>query len=708
MVSASERRIRKGAGARIRRRWPGGTGTTRRVSAGKDQRVQREGIGFRPTGVQKARGSAARAAPSAWRWGRIGFGRHLLRQPAAHAEGEQIAAAQGDCRGFGGGCAQGRVERGKIGGIGGEAAGLAGGEVEVAMIQIGGVEGERLAGEQVPDWGRGWGRGRGRGGGGEAGGGPDGRLRAIRIEVDECEQRGAAVGVRGAENGEAVTGAGLDERHGGTRAKGGMDGEEGVEAGDGGDLVDGRVPSQGGRAMHVESGCGKPFDTGGDAECPLLGDERGERGAHAGPGFTAGREAVVVVRFGKMDQRSGGFGTGEFGRKLTFERGAIFHLERFRVGPVEVGIGEEQVGDFDFSAEALEEKDRFREGFADASGDIAPNLGGNHIAGVAAEAVDALAAPEQEDIGHERAKPAMGEVEFDEIGPDDAPRARRLEGAVGGASEPFGVVGEERRCPAGVVGRDVEKKTGAAGVDGIRQLAELIDRCGAGVEFGQRRVDVEEIARGEGRAVEAHAGEGGRDGVDGEELDDSEAHRAEDGVEFADQIAEGAGWGDDGVALGEQGAGEFRVAGRVGPVMTGGAELPDKGRVDGVGTGGVGRGDFDDEVVAVGPFRDVRAFGNEARFSGEPADLGEAEGEGVATRAEVAHGDVVPVTRQRGLVGLGGGDDLTAAEGGVAEVGAEYGAAVSGARQREGNGEGVACELEQACTGRRMLLERHG
>ena len=76
--------------------------------------------------------------------------------------------------------------------------------------------------------------------------------------------------------------------------------------------------------------------------------------------------------------------------------------------------------------------------------------------------------------------------------------------------------------------------------------------------------------------------------------------------------------------------------------------------------------------------------------------------------AEVAHGDVVPITRQRRLASLGGGDDFAAAAGGVAEIGAEDGAAVAGAVEVERDRQRVARDLEQAGAGRRMLLKRHG
>ncbi len=487
-----------------------------------------------------------------------------------------------------------------------------------------------------------------------------------------------------------------------------MAGEERVEAGDGGDLVARGVPIQRRRAVDIEFGRREPFDACGDAERPLLGKERGERGAQARPGFTAGGEAVVVVSFGELDQRSARFGADDGGRKFAFKGGAVLHLERLRVGPVEVGGGEEVVGGLDLAAETLEEKDRFGKGLPHAGGDRGPGLGGDHVARITAEAVYALAAPEEKDLGHEGAKASVGEVQLDEIGPDDAPGAGRLKGAIGGAAEPVGVVGEQDRGPAGVIGGDIEEEAGAAGVDGVGQFAELVDRGGAGVEHGKRRVDIEQVTRGKGRAIKPHAGEGGGDGMDREKLDDAKAHHAEDGIEPGDQIAERARGGDDRVVLGEEGSGQLGISGGMGARLAGGTELADKGGVDGVGVGGVGRGDLDGEITAVGPFRDIRACGNEAGLAGKPADLGQRNGEDMSAVAEVAHGDVVPITRQRRLASLGGGNDFAAAAGGVAEIGAEDGAAVAGAGEVERDRQRVARDLEQAGAGRRMLLKRHG
>ena len=103
-------------------------------------------------------------------------------------------------------------------------------------------------------------------------------------------------------------------------------------------------------------------------------------------------------------------------------------------------------------------------------------------------------------------------VQLDEVRPDHAPGARGVEGAVLVPDKPFGMVGEELGGPAGVVDGDVDEEPGAPGMDAVRQFAELLERGGAAVEFGEGGVHVVKIQRGKRAAVAAHSGMGGGDG----------------------------------------------------------------------------------------------------------------------------------------------------------------------------------------------------
>ena len=127
-------------------------------------------------------------------------------------------------------------------------------------------------------------------------------------------------------------------------------------------------------------------------------------------------------------------------------------LEDFGVGPVHAGFIEELFGDGGVAAESFEHKDGFGIFEADFGDDVAPGGCGDFVAGVTAEAVDAAAAPEEEDFGHVAPEVAVGVVEFGEVFPEDAPGTGGFEGVVGGvAGKPFGVVVLEVGGPSGVV-----------------------------------------------------------------------------------------------------------------------------------------------------------------------------------------------------------------------------------------------------------------
>ena len=158
---------------------------------------------------------------------------------------------------------------------------------------------------------------------------------------------------------------------------------------------------------------------------------------------------------------------------------------------------QEVVGDVEFAAEALEHENDIGEDGAHPGGDAFPGGGRDLVAGVAAEAVGAPGAPEEEDLGHGVGHFGAGEVEFDQVLPGDAPGARREEFAGWGAAEPFRVVGLESGGPAGVVGGDVKEKACAAGVDGVGQFGELVEGGGGLVELGEGGIDVEVVAAGE-------------------------------------------------------------------------------------------------------------------------------------------------------------------------------------------------------------------
>ena len=222
--------------------------------------------------------------------------------------------------------------------------------------------------------------------------------------------------------------------------------------------------------------------------------------------------------------------------------------------------------------------------------DVLPGLEGNHVSRVAAEAVDAIAAPEEEDLRHVGAELAVRIVQLHEIGPLDAPRPRGVETPVGFAAEPVGMMGLKRRGPARVVGRQVDEEQPFARMHRVDQLAELVERRRELVELRHRRIDRKEVRRRERASVLAHDGVGRRHGKRRQGLDDPEAHVAHDEVQAPGDLAKRT-------------------------------ELTGKDRVDRIVRPRLGALDLDVQIASLGPLGHVRAFGEETRFAGKDADL---------------------------------------------------------------------------------------
>ena len=488
-----------------------------------------------------------------------------------------------------------------------------------------------------------------------------------------------------AQQGERVALAALDHLERGAGGEGGEGGEDRVEAADGGDLVVGRAPAQGGGAVDVDLLRREPLDAVRDAEAALARRERGEGGAHPGVGARARGEAVVVVRLGVVRERADLGGHRLRAGEVALEGRAVLGLEDLRVGPVEPLLGDEVARHRNLAAEPLEEEDRVGELLAHARHDVAPRLGRDHVAGVAAEAVDALRAPELEDRGEERAQLRTGVVELDEVLPDRAPRARAVEAAVGLAAEPFRVVRLQRGGPARVVRREVDEEPRAARVDRVRELAELVERRRRRVELREPGVHREEVRRGERRAEAAHAGERRRDRMHRQQLHDAEALVEEDRVEARDEVAQRALARDRrpsrrverGGALGERGRALERA------VRT---ELARERAVDRAPADRPGGRDLHQHIAALGPERAVRALGEEAGLRVERADVDEREADreaadaGGAGRFDLLHRDVVPVEREGRAVGVHRLDELAPLPLRAAEGGAQDGAAAGGGR----------------------------
>ena len=116
-----------------------------------------------------------------------------------------------------------------------------------------------------------------------------------------------------------------------------------------------------------------------------------------------------------------------------------------------------------------------------------------------------------------------------------------MERTVTVACKPFRMMILQDRRPAGVIGREVDEDTGAAGMHGVHQLAELVQRRRRWIELGKCRIDGIEIGCRKRAAVATHARKSRGHGMDWQQLDDPEPQRADDEVEPGGQGAEGTG-----------------------------------------------------------------------------------------------------------------------------------------------------------------------
>ena len=218
------------------------------------------------------------------------------------------------------------------------------------------------------------------------------------------------MGGRSPEDGEGVAVGGLDHAEGGTGAEGGVRGEEVIEAAEVVELVVGAAPAQVGGVVDVDLLGGEPLDAASDTEGAFGRKQRREADAETRIGGRAGGEAQVVVGLGEMDERAYLVGERLGAGEVVLKGGAVLRLEDFGVGPVEAGGIEERAGDGNLAAETLQKEYRLGETGANAVDAVDPDILRDHVAGVAAEAVDAFLAPVLEDGGHELAETGAGVV----------------------------------------------------------------------------------------------------------------------------------------------------------------------------------------------------------------------------------------------------------------------------------------------------------
>ena len=296
---------------------------------------------------------------------------------------------------------------------------------------------------------------------------------AVQVHGDDDEVFHFAVG---ADDHHGVGRTGVDAADEGAVEKCRMQGEDRVEAGDVVDLVRSRAPVQRAVLVHVDFFLREPFHAVREPERAAGGRQRAQRRAEHRVAFAGCGQTVVVVGLGVMDHEAVRVGFVPGVVQVAFDLVAGIILEEFGIRPVHVRAVEQRLRDFRRAAEAFQQEDRIREFTADGGNDVFPCSFRDHVSGIAAESVDAAAAPGQEDVRQVAPQGRVLVVEFDQVAPGDAPRAGRNIGAVVLPHEPVGMLLLELRRPARVVDGDVEEDAGVLAVDRVDQLEELFQR----------------------------------------------------------------------------------------------------------------------------------------------------------------------------------------------------------------------------------------
>ena len=288
-------------------------------------------------------------------------------------------------------------------------------------------------------------------------------------------------------------------------------------------------------------------------------------------------------------------------------------------------------------------------------------------------------------------------LELDQIFPGVAPGAGRMEGAVGLPLEPFRVLVDERRAPAGVVDDDVEEDAAPQALGGRGQFPELVDGGGALVEFDQGRIDGGEVELGVGRAEATIARRGGRSRTHRQQVEDPAVQPLHDMGQLAHQIAEGARGRDHRIALVIEHADDLLAQG-IDLLPSGrhadlrGPEHAGERAIDGV-RGAVFAGmDRDPAVAASRPILGSGLVG-EIGFGLEVADLGQRQVELPRSRMWPGpHRDVAPGSTGEGASAAEGGDRLIAQSLGASQIRSQEG---RGRGPGDGAGEGELDAVSQ-------------
>ena len=279
-----------------------------------------------------------------------------------------------------------------------------------------------------------------------------------------------------------------------------------------------------------------------------------------------------------------------------------------------------------------------------------------------------------------------------------------MEGAVLIPDKPFRMVPLQLRSPAGVVDGDIDEEPGAAGMDAIRQFAELLERGGPPIELREGRVHIVEIQRSKRTAIPPHAGMSGGHREGRKQQDNTEAHVADDVIQPRGHGPEGAGGGDYGVACVIQ---RFqRCLRHVSGIVP---EKPWKGGIDGVFRHRPRGFHFDPDIAfCARPHRRGEFIRQQIGLGFKGSHVGQGQGERPAAGAIRRHGEILPIEARRGTALLHRRDQFRTVPGHLPEIGAEKGPARRGGAGMQGKCHLIAGMADQQRTWNGGLSQGNG
>ena len=453
-----------------------------------------------------------------------------------------------------------------------------------------------------------------------------------------------------------------------------MHGKKNVQTGNEINLVHIRSPVQGARLMHINPFLREPFHSVGKSEGTVYGSKRGERRAHLRVFRGDGRQTVVVMRFGIMNQKPVRRAQAPGVTQIAFDLDAGIVLEEFGISPVHIRGIQQPCSDGGVAAKPFQKENRLRIFLPHPGNDVGPCGRRNHIAGIAAETVHSARTPDTEHL--RQIFPELGflMIQFRQIPPDHSPGPGGMNGSIRIADKPVGMFLMQSGGPARVIDRYVNEKLRILPVDGIHQFEKLIQRRCLAVEFGKRGIHFGEVQRGIGTAVTPHSPVHRRRRRDRKQMNDPALQTVDYVIQLPDQIPERAGRRNHRIPVRVQRGNplprdSFRKT-RMQFVAIH-PELPHKGAVHRIGTTVGSGGYIDVQIVPGNPLRFGIHVPHKAAFAFKMPFLGQGKTDQKGPFVDSPHGDVPPVLSAGGDPFFRTGNDFTALNGRIPDVGAE-------------------------------------